>query len=370
MPNRPSMHTVDTCVANAAGAAAGAAFQSTTSPAMPAENITSALEGIVGDAGAAVAAPAAVPTAAPEPSPAGVPAAAPEPGVKFERKYLNLQLALNRMHDELHEDNLQVDKLKQVLVYVTQRLGVLYDAHTDHVVSIPVAAPLEAGSDGAALLREAQQDKQLLVRLLNSQERRKRAVEHKMEELLDSMAKSRRKHARTKTDAKQHITLLRHLKGLNISSYDMAKLVDLLRQQTEAMRRVKYMILRRKAEQMVADSVDGVLCPIGRALMREPMLATDGHTYERAEIERWFAKSNKSPKTLMPLSSKELTSNYSMRSLIQELVDAKLQQLNTQLEQEVSSACAAVQEQARQEAQSGEGESQAKRRRSSVDGAV
>jgi hypothetical protein len=67
------------------------------------------MEGIVGDAGAAVAAPAAVPAA--------VPAAAPEPGVKFEREYLNLQLALNRMHDELHEDNLEVDKLKQVLAF-------------------------------------------------------------------------------------------------------------------------------------------------------------------------------------------------------------------------------------------------------------
>jgi len=331
MPNRHSMYTVDTGAANAAPAAA---------------------------------------VAAPEPAIAEGPAAAPEPGVKFERKYLNLQLAVNRMHDELHEDNLQVDKLKQVLVCVKQLLGGLYEAHTDHVASIPVSVHVEPGSDGAAVLREAQQDKQLLVRLLNSQERRKRVVELKIDELLYDMAKSRRKYAKTKTEAQQHITLLRQLKGLNISTYDMSKLVDLLNQQMEAMCRVKYMILRRKAEQMVADSVDSVLCPIGRALMREPVMATDGHTYERAEIEKWFAKSNKSPKTLLPLSSKELTSNYSMRSLIQELVDAKLQELNSEKEKEVSSACAAVQEQARKEAQAGEGESQAKRRRSSAIEAV
>ena len=30
-------------------------------------------------------------------------------------------------------------------------------------------------------------------------------------------------------------------------------------------------------------------CPISLELMRDPVMAYDGHSYERAAIERWFA---------------------------------------------------------------------------------
>ena len=49
-------------------------------------------------------------------------------------------------------------------------------------------------------------------------------------------------------------------------------------------------------------------------LMRNPVQTVDGHTYERPEIEKWLQSSNKSTKTLLPLTSKELTTNFAMRS--------------------------------------------------------
>jgi hypothetical protein len=70
----------------------------------------------------------------------------------------------------------------------------------------------------------------------------------------------------------------------------------------------------------------------------------DGHTYERPEIEKWLQSSNKSPKTLLPLTSKELTTNFAIRSCIDELVQAKLRQLEDRMDQEVAHACAVVEQ--------------------------
>ena len=41
---------------------------------------------------------------------------------------------------------------------------------------------------------------------------------------------------------------------------------------------------------------DEFTCPITRALMRVPVIAADGHTYDRAGIERWLLHHSSSPK--------------------------------------------------------------------------
>ena len=57
-------------------------------------------------------------------------------------------------------------------------------------------------------------------------------------------------------------------------------------------------------------------------LMRDPVLAMDGHTYERSEIERWLADHQTSPKTNSPLPSKMLVPNHSVKSMVQEYLEA------------------------------------------------
>ena len=57
-------------------------------------------------------------------------------------------------------------------------------------------------------------------------------------------------------------------------------------------------------------------------LMRDPVLAMDGHTYERSEIERWLADHQTSPKTNAPLPSKMLVPNHSVKSMVQEYLEA------------------------------------------------
>ena len=53
--------------------------------------------------------------------------------------------------------------------------------------------------------------------------------------------------------------------------------------------------------------------------MTEPVLAGDGHSYERAAIEDWFAGGHStSPVTNLPLQHRTLTLNYALRTAIEE----------------------------------------------------
>lgn len=50
--------------------------------------------------------------------------------------------------------------------------------------------------------------------------------------------------------------------------------------------------------------------------MKEPVVAADGHTYERAAIEKWLMVSDLSPVTKFPLPHKALTPNFILASLM------------------------------------------------------
>lgn len=59
-------------------------------------------------------------------------------------------------------------------------------------------------------------------------------------------------------------------------------------------------------------------CPITGEPMRDPVVAADGHTYERSAIARWLRTSDKSPLTGSTLPHKNLVPNYMLLSSLQE----------------------------------------------------
>tara|TARA_Y100000389_G_scaffold785_1_gene825 strand:+ start:2299 stop:2979 length:681 start_codon:yes stop_codon:yes gene_type:complete len=65
-----------------------------------------------------------------------------------------------------------------------------------------------------------------------------------------------------------------------------------------------------------ADVPGAFLCPISLALMQDPVVAADGHSYERCYITRWLASKTVSPKNNTPLASAEVFSNYNLRTAI------------------------------------------------------
>ena len=60
------------------------------------------------------------------------------------------------------------------------------------------------------------------------------------------------------------------------------------------------------------------LCPITHEVMNDPHIASDGHTYERDAIERWFRQHRTSPVTNEVLSDHTLRPNHNLRSMISE----------------------------------------------------
>ena len=67
---------------------------------------------------------------------------------------------------------------------------------------------------------------------------------------------------------------------------------------------------------------DEFICPIGLVLMEDPVLASDGHNYERRVIERWFEKQLTSPKTGEPLETAVVFPNRPLRCQITEWREA------------------------------------------------
>mmetsp|Transcript_4041 Transcript_4041/g.8569 ORF Transcript_4041/g.8569 Transcript_4041/m.8569 type:complete len:669 (+) Transcript_4041:101-2107(+) len=62
-------------------------------------------------------------------------------------------------------------------------------------------------------------------------------------------------------------------------------------------------------------------CPITGLPMIDPVVAADGHTYERHAIQRWFQTSNRSPLTGAVLAHLELVPNYSLLSSVDGLTN-------------------------------------------------
>jgi hypothetical protein len=62
-----------------------------------------------------------------------------------------------------------------------------------------------------------------------------------------------------------------------------------------------------------------IRCPISLEVMRDPVIAGDGHSYERESIERWLQTHRTSPMTGRPLHSRNLIPNHRLRSLIDDL---------------------------------------------------
>jgi len=57
-------------------------------------------------------------------------------------------------------------------------------------------------------------------------------------------------------------------------------------------------------------------CPITYEKMKDPVIAADGHTYERLAIEIWLKKHDTSPLTNLRLPHKHLVPNYALKALL------------------------------------------------------
>ncbi len=65
------------------------------------------------------------------------------------------------------------------------------------------------------------------------------------------------------------------------------------------------------------------LCPITHEVMTDPVVTSDGNTYERQAIEQWLKKNNTSPLTNKPLANKKVIPNQHLKNTITKFMNDK-----------------------------------------------
>jgi len=65
------------------------------------------------------------------------------------------------------------------------------------------------------------------------------------------------------------------------------------------------------------------LCPITQELMRDPVCAADGYTYERKAIEEWLTKKQTSPIMNLSINGTQLYSNKVLKMLINKYIQQR-----------------------------------------------
>ena len=66
-----------------------------------------------------------------------------------------------------------------------------------------------------------------------------------------------------------------------------------------------------------------IVCPITHEIMLDPVVAADGHSYERRAIEEWLSQTGRttSPNTGAELEDRALKPNHSLRKTAQRFID-------------------------------------------------
>lgn len=75
--------------------------------------------------------------------------------------------------------------------------------------------------------------------------------------------------------------------------------------------------LGKKAEQR-KHIPDNFCCSITKELMKDPVICSDGHTYEKEAISRWLRGNDTSPMTNIKLENTILIPNYSLKGAIEQ----------------------------------------------------
>ncbi|XP_012582353.1 PREDICTED: WD repeat, SAM and U-box domain-containing protein 1 isoform X3 [Condylura cristata] len=105
-------------------------------------------------------------------------------------------------------------------------------------------------------------------------------------------------------------------KTVNIWQFDLETLAqESLGLRSKVLRKIEE--LRTEVKSLSSGIPDEFICPITRELMKDPVIASDGYSYEREAMENWISKKKRtSPMTNLVLSSMVLTPNRTLKMAI------------------------------------------------------
>eukprot|EP00210_Caulerpa_lentillifera_P001601 g1539.t1 len=78
---------------------------------------------------------------------------------------------------------------------------------------------------------------------------------------------------------------------------------------------------REKHRRLESEIEDCICCPITCEVMNDPVIAADGHTYERKAIKQWVSTTRTSPVTRQALTSSTFIPNLAIKHLVDQYAD-------------------------------------------------
>ena len=146
---------------------------------------------------------------------------------------------------------------------------------------------------------------------LDKAERKKDTSEALVKDFQSAIAKGRAQQAEAKvaSQRKADADLQAYLREL-LAKQNSIEDTSLRIAQLEAL------FADRERARSAREPPEHLLCPISFELMLDPVVTIYGHTYERAQIERYVDKKCEDPTSRKPLSRAQLAPNHALRAVI------------------------------------------------------
>jgi len=198
-----------------------------------------------------------------------------------------------------------------------------------------LTAPFE---DFEQSLRQLSEESKHRKRCAEELEQRSTQWEMRLNEALEEERNARNTHlavvVKELKEARSELALSKKrvgdLEGRNVVCMDAEALLELRKVLENSLRLLKIAKDRRACLKYVPEILPSAACPLTKQCMFDPVVAADGHTYERSAIEKHMEAAGEeatSPLTGEKLASHDLVINWTMRKDIDDAVDKALAQL-------------------------------------------
>lgn len=119
-----------------------------------------------------------------------------------------------------------------------------------------------------------------------------------------------------------------YMHGCDIEALSEENLQQLREDLQAALQRIETQQHYNEKSKEVGMMFKGFVCPISGKLMKDPVIAADGHSYEKECIEIFLKNGLVSPKTMSPFAHTHLTPNHALKISIGEALEHSLHKQN------------------------------------------
>ncbi|KAM4697891.1 WD repeat, SAM and U-box domain-containing protein 1 [Rhinophrynus dorsalis] len=213
---------------------------------------------------------------------------------------------------------------KSVIIYNVKNGSILHilTHHTRYVTACALAP-------NHPLLATGSMDKTVTIwKLGQSHDLPVCTVESKMDSFIEGWSEAEVLHwlSEESLTEVEHIFKANNIDGKELLNLTKDSLLNDLRIESLGLRNKilrKIDALKSKMKTGSSEIPDEFMCPITWEVMTDPVIASDGYSYERKAIENWISTKRTSPMTNLPLENLLLTPNRTLKMALNRWLDTK-----------------------------------------------